>query len=167
MPHVFHALFPRAGAAAEAVREIRQVKQHDFHGAELHVSVQRNHLDSERIPLGATNGGYRFLFGIGVGAILGAIAGRVLMAIGVIDAADTTLALFLTAMLGAIVGGLGGALSGVASPDAALEDLTKDMHRGDIAVSFEMNDADFVARAAAICQQHGARVELRKHALVV
>jgi len=159
MRHVFFALFDRSEPAAHALRELRHVKR-EYPAAPMEVGLHHGDVDSEKLPLYATNARRRLVFGVTNGLFWGALVGVLLFVSGIADASLPILIAF-TALLGAVIGGLGGVLTGVSSPDEALERLASELHGNDIAISFSTSDDDFFTRAQDVFVENGARVEKR------
>jgi uncharacterized membrane protein len=159
MRHVFFALFDRSEPAAEALRELRQIKR-EYPRAPMEVSVQRGNVDGEKLPLYATNGRRRLIFGVVNGLFWGALVGILLFVSGIASASLGILLAF-TAMMGAVIGGLGGMLMGVSAPDEALEHLAGHLNGNDVSISFSTSDDDLFTRAQDVFVGNGARVEKR------
>jgi len=157
--HVVFALFDDSAPAAHALREIHQVRR-DYPNAGMQVALHRGHLDDEKLPLYATNGRRRMVFGIVNGLFWGALLGLLLFVSGIAEA-SLGLLIPMTALMGMLIGALGGALMGVSSPDAALEHLAHDLHGNEVVISFSTTDDDLFARAQDILVENGARVETR------
>ncbi len=157
MRHVFFALFNGSEPAAQALRELRQVKR-DYPDSPMEVALHRGAVDDEKIPLYSTNGRRRMIFGLINGIFWGALVG-ILLYVGGIAQASLGILVGFTALGGAVIGALGGALTGVSSPDEALEHLTQNLHGSEVAISFSTSDNDFFTRAQDLFVENGARVE--------
>jgi hypothetical protein len=160
MRHVFFALFDRSEPAAEAIRELRQIKR-EYPRAPMELQVQRGGVTGENLPLYATNGRRRLIFGVANGLFWGALVG-VLLFVGGIATASLGILLAFTSLLGAVIGALGGVLTGVSAPDEALENLAGQISgQKDVSISFSTSDDDFFTRAQDVFVGNGARLQKR------
>jgi len=157
-----HAVYGIAKTRAQAESVVEQLRSTGFGGDEISVlfpdtagSRDFAHEKNTKAPEGATTGG---VAGMGVGAVLGWLAGIGTLAIpgvGPFIAAGPIMAALGGAAVGGATGGLVGALVGLGMPEYEAKLYDGRIRSGNILISVHTEDGDETKRAKQVFEATG------------
>ena len=152
-----HAVYGIAKTRAQAESVVEQLRSNGFNGEDISVLFPDTagardfaHEKNTKAPEGATAGG---VAGMGVGAVLGWLAGIGTLAIpgvGPFIAAGPIMAALGGAAVGGAAGGLVGALVGLGMPEYEAKLYEGRIRSGNLLVSVHTDDRDELKRAKKI-----------------